>query len=98
MQYMIDTVEFTTALHRNDILRLGNYTDGTVVTAVTVADGANFPVRQILTVRAVLHRLFRLENGAGKLLRILKRQAQHMEGKPLGGLAADVLFIVGLAL
>ena len=33
--------------------------------------------------------LFFLQNGTGKLLGILQRQAQYMEGKPLGSLAAD---------
>jgi hypothetical protein len=33
--------------------------------------------------------LFGIQDSLGKFFRILQRQLQHMEGKPLGSLAAD---------
>ena len=54
-----------------------------------IADGTKLPIRQILTHRTGVDRMFGIHNGIGKSLRLVFRQAKHIKGKALSSFAAN---------
>ena len=89
MKDMVDTPEFPGPLHSDHILWLGDHTDRTSVPAVIIADGAYFPVRQVLANRAGVDLALCFQNSVGKALGILERKLQHMKSQTLGSFSAD---------
>jgi hypothetical protein len=60
-----------------------------VIPQIIVTDGANFPIRQILTQGTGVDAPLGLHNGICEGLGLLHGQSKHMERQPLGGLTAN---------
>ena len=89
VQHMVYAGKLSGTLHCNDVLRLRNNADQAVVALLVVADGAKLPVGQIPADRTQVDGLLGLDDGVGKLLRLLCGEGQEIKCQPLCGLAAD---------
>ena len=68
---------------------LGDSGDDVLVPGIIVADGADFPVCDVLAAGAGMDGFLCLQNGIGKGLGILQRELQDMERQTLGRLSAN---------
>ena len=89
MEHMVVAVVLPAALDGHHIPGIGHHADGAAVPSGGGADGAQAAGGKVLAHGAAGDGALGVQNGVGKLLRFALRQAQHVEGQPLGGLAAD---------
>ena len=89
VEHVVASVILAGALDGDHVARVGHHADDVLVALRGRADGAKPPIGQVAADGAASHGALGLDDGVGKGLRFLLRQAQHVEGKALRALAAD---------
>ena len=90
VENVVQAIILAGALHGDDILGLRHHADGVLLPLIAGANGTGaVTLGQILTDRTGMHPILGIQNGLGKLGGLIPRQAQHIEGQPLGALGSN---------